>query len=86
MMTALTMSVRDRTAARVHIVEVVPVARSSVDRAVEGWRRFGRGRQHAALDFGDLFAYALAVSLAGTVLCTGTDFAQTDVAVLTPPG
>lgn len=66
-------------------VEVVAVDRVAVDRAVEGWRRFGRGRHPAALNLGDLFAYALAVSTDGTVLCTGTDFARTDVAVVQPP-
>jgi ribonuclease VapC len=67
-------------------IEVVPVERSSVDRAVEGWRRFGRGRHPAALNFGDLFAYALAASMDVPVLCTGGDFTQTDVAVITVPG
>jgi len=67
-------------------VDVVPVDRSSVDRALEGWRRFGRGRHSAALNLGDLFAYALAASMDEPVLCTGGDFSQTDVAVLTAPG
>ena len=64
-------------------IEVVPVDRSSVDRAMEGWRRFGRGRHTAALNLGDLFAYALATSTDQPVLCTGGDFAQTDIHVVT---
>ncbi len=62
-------------------VDVVPVDRTMVDRALEGWRRFGRGRHPAALDFGDLFAYALADSTEGVVLCTGSDFSATDMLV-----
>ena len=67
-------------------VDVVPVDRSSVDRALEGWRRFGRGRHPAALDLGDLFAYALAASMDEPVLCTGGDFSQTDIPIITVPG
>ena len=67
-------------------VDVVPVDRSSVDRALEGWRRYGRGRHSAALNLGDLFAYALAASMDVPVLCTGGAFSQTDVAVITVPG
>jgi ribonuclease VapC len=67
-------------------IEVMPVDRAGVDRALEGWRRFGRGRHPAALNLGDLFAYALAASTDGTVLCTGADFAQTDIAVVGASG
>lgn len=64
-------------------IEVVPVGRSDVDRAMEGWRRFGRGRHPAALNLGDLFAYALATSTDQPVLCTGGDFGRTDIQVVT---
>lgn len=47
--------------------------------AVEGWRRFGKGRHPAALNLGDCFAYGLARSLGAPVVCVGNDFAQTDV-------
>jgi ribonuclease VapC len=43
--------------------------------------RFGRGRHKARLNFGDCFAYALAKSEDIPLLCTGTDFAATDVAI-----
>jgi ribonuclease VapC len=62
-------------------LDLVPVDRVHVDRAMEGWRRYGRGRHPAALNLGDLFAYALAVASGHPVLCTGEDFASTDVAV-----
>jgi ribonuclease VapC len=43
--------------------------------------RFGKGRHKARLNFGDCFAYALAKSEDIPLLCTGSDFAETDVAV-----
>lgn len=54
-------------------------------RAMDGWRRFGKGRHRAALNLGDCFTYALAHREQMPVLCTGTDFARTDVDALTPP-
>lgn len=63
-------------------IEVVPVGRVHVDRALEGWRRFGKGRHPAALNFGDCFTYALAAATGHPILCTGGDFAQTDVQVV----
>ena len=65
-------------------IEVMPVDEAQVDRALDGWRRFGKGRHPAALNLGDCFAYALADQTGGTVLCVGADFAATDVAVLRP--
>lgn len=61
-------------------VEVVPVSRDQVDVAIEGFRRFGKGRHPAGLDFGDLFAYGLASLRADALLFVGDDFAKTDVA------
>jgi ribonuclease VapC len=41
---------------------------------------FGRGMGHGGLlNFGDAFSYALAKTLAAPLLCTGEDFAATDV-------
>lgn len=58
---------------------VVPVARDQVDVAVDGFRRFGKGRHAAGLNYGDLFAYGLASHRAESLLFVGDDFAQTDV-------
>lgn len=63
-------------------IEVVPVETVHVARAMEGWRRFGKGRHRAALNFGDCFTYALASATGRPVLCTGNDFALTDVDVV----
>jgi ribonuclease VapC len=43
------------------------------------YRRFGKGRHPAALNFGDLFAYALARTSGEPLLFKGDDFAKTDV-------
>lgn len=65
-------------------IEVVPVDPVHVSRAVEGWRRFGKGRHRAALNFGDCFTYALASVTGRPVLCTGDDFGHTDLEVVNP--
>lgn len=62
--------------------EVIPVDRTMVDRAMSGWRQFGKGNHPAGLNYGDCFTYALASTRNLPVLCTGNDFAQTDVAVV----
>lgn len=65
---------------------VVPVARDQLDVSVEGFRRFGKGRHVAGLNFGDLFAYGLAALRAEPLLFVGDDFAKTDIdAVPAPP-
>ncbi|MGH9152582.1 MAG: type II toxin-antitoxin system VapC family toxin [Acidimicrobiales bacterium] len=63
-------------------IEVVEVDRTQADRAIEGWRRFGKGRHPAALNLGDCFAYGLAMATGQPVLCVGDDFARTDADVL----
>lgn len=64
-------------------IEVVAFDRTQVDRALEGWRRFGKGRHPAALNLGDCFTYGLAVATGYPVLCLGDDFGRTDVEVVT---
>ncbi len=59
--------------------EVVPVDRRQAETARRGWRRFGKGRHKAALNFGDCFAYALAIERDEPLLFKGGDFARTDV-------
>ncbi|MFZ5468114.1 MAG: type II toxin-antitoxin system VapC family toxin [Myxococcota bacterium] len=46
--------------------------------------RFGKGRHPAALNFGDCFAYALAVVRGEPLLYKGNDFSHTDVARAKP--
>nr|WP_246602289.1 type II toxin-antitoxin system VapC family toxin [Falsiroseomonas tokyonensis] len=59
--------------------EVVPVTESQARLALEAWRRYGRGRHKAALNFGDCFAYALARERNAPLLFKGADFSETDV-------
>jgi len=60
-------------------VEIVDVAEPVARLAIDGWRRFGKGRHRAGLNYGDCFAYALAIENDEPLLYVGTDFAQTDV-------
>lgn len=46
----------------------------------EAYRRFGKGRHSAGLNFGDCCAYALARARNDSLLFKGNDFAQTDIA------
>ena len=48
--------------------------------AADAFRRYGKGRDKAALNFGDCFSYALAKNLDEPLLYKGGDFARTDVA------
>ena len=63
-------------------VTVVALDRRQADRALDGWRRFGKGRDRASLNLGDCFTYALAADRILPVLCTGEDFSLTDLDVL----
>jgi ribonuclease VapC len=62
-------------------IEPAPVDAAQVALAREGMLAYGKGRgqQPAALNFGDLFAYALARQLRLPLLFKGEDFAATDV-------
>jgi ribonuclease VapC len=65
-------------------VNIVPVDADLAARAMSGWRRYGKGRHPAGLNFGDCFSYALAEQTGHPVLCTGDDFAATDITVVRP--
>jgi ribonuclease VapC len=60
-------------------IETVPVDERQARAAREAYFRFGKGRHQAGLNFGDCFAYALAVVLGEPLLFKGGDFALTDV-------
>ncbi len=65
-------------------IELVSVDADLAARAMSGWRRYGKGRHPAGLNYGDCFTYALAERTGYPVLCTGDDFAATDVTVVRP--
>jgi ribonuclease VapC len=61
-------------------VEIEPVTAQQAELAREAYRTFGRGSGHPAhLNFGDCFAYALAMERDEALLFNGKDFAHTDV-------
>ncbi len=60
-------------------IETVPFGDAHFGAAVEAWLRFGRGRHVAALSFGDCLSYATAKLAGEPLLCTGGDFAATDL-------
>ncbi len=60
-------------------IDVVPVDESQIEIARAAWRRFGKGRHPAALNYGDCFAYALAKATGSPLLYKGDDFAKTDL-------
>ena|ERR1019366_8488623 len=62
-------------------VEVVPFTARQADIARKAFRRYGRGRHEAKLNFGDCLAYALAKDASAPLLFKGDDFGQTDVMV-----
>lgn len=47
--------------------------------ALRAFRRFGKGRHPAALNFGDCLTYAVARLAERPLLCLGDDFRRTDV-------
>ena len=61
-------------------IEIVPVDHDQAEVARVAWRRFGKGRHPAALNYGDCFAYALARCRNLPLLYCGNDFASTDIA------
>jgi ribonuclease VapC len=60
---------------------VEPVTSEQADIAREAWRRYGKGRHSAALNFGDCFSYALTKAKGESLLFKGQDFTSTDIAV-----
>src|SRR4051812_906212 len=62
-------------------VDIVPVDLVQTEIARRAWRRFGKGRHSAGLNYGDCFSYALAIHRGEPLLFKGSDFSQTDIAV-----
>lgn len=62
-------------------IEIVAVDQEQAREARRAWSRFGKGKHAARLNFGDCFAYALAIIAGEELLFKGDDFRQTDVQV-----
>ncbi|HEV2716071.1 MAG TPA: type II toxin-antitoxin system VapC family toxin [Terriglobales bacterium] len=65
----------------VRALQIVAVDAEQAELARSAWRKYGKGRHPAALNFGDCFVYALAKATGEPVLAKGTEFARTDVEV-----
>lgn len=61
-------------------IDIVPLDAAQAQAARRAWRRYGKGRHPAGLNFGDCFSYALAKTSGEPLLFKGDDFALTDVA------
>lgn len=59
--------------------EVASVDETQAALALGAWRRFGKGRHPAGLNFGDCFTYAVAALDDLPLLYCGEDFTQTDL-------
>ncbi len=64
---------------RASAIELVPFTPAHALAAREAFLRYGKGRHHAALNFGDCITYATAKLAAMPLLFKGGDFALTDV-------
>jgi len=60
-------------------LEIVPVRAEHAAIACDAYRTYGKGRHPAGLNFGDVFAYALAKATGEPLLFKGQDFTQTDI-------
>lgn len=58
---------------------VLPVDEEFAYQAHMAFRRWGKGRHPAALNFGDCFSYVAAKQTRMPLLFTGNDFSQTDI-------
>ena len=67
-------------------IQLVPVDEAQMRAAADAFRRYGRGRAPAALNFGDTFSYALASTRGLPLLFKGEDFLQTDIVPAALPG
>lgn len=62
-------------------LQIIPVTADHAERALGAFRRFGKGRHPAGLNYGDCFSYALASITGEPLLCVGDDFARTDLQI-----
>ena len=60
-------------------VEIVPFDQDQLAIARSAFRRFGKGRHPAALNFGHCISYALSRALDDPLLFKGSDFRHTDI-------
>lgn len=67
-------------------IELVTVDTDQAYVARRAFSRFGKGRHPAGLNYGDCFAYALAMVREEPLLYKGQDFGKTDITPFVPSG
>jgi ribonuclease VapC len=60
-------------------VDLVSVDADQVEVARRAYRKYGKGRHRAGLNYGDCFAYALSKVSGAALLYKGLNFAHTDI-------
>lgn len=60
-------------------IQIVDVTAEQIEVARYAYRKYGKGRHGAGLNFGDCFSYALSKVSGEPLLFKGEDFAKTDV-------
>jgi ribonuclease VapC len=66
-------------------VDLVAVHPEQADTARVAYRKYGKGRHRAALNYGDCFSYALAKISGQPLLFKGDDFPHTDITAVESP-
>jgi|ERR1700722_3808020 len=66
-------------------IDIVPFTKGQADIAGRAFKKYGKGRHPAKLNFGDCVSYALAKDTGEPLLFKGTDFGKTDIAVVELP-
>ena len=70
---------------RLPMFDAIPPGAAEMDAAYAAFVAFGKGSGHpAALNFGDVFSYALAKVRGLPLLFKGVDFSETDIAIAVP--
>jgi len=60
-------------------VGIIAFSESHWQEAAAAYRRFGKGRHKAALNFGDCMSFAVAKLSGRPLLCVGAEFEKTDL-------
>ena len=60
-------------------ITLAPVDEEQANLARRAFRKYGKGRHSAGLNYGDSFSYALALARDEPLLFKGSDFSRTDV-------
>ena len=67
-------------------IEIVGIDQEQAEVARIAWRKYGKGKHPAGLNYGDCFSYALAKVSGSPLLFKGGDFNQTDLtSAVVPP-